>query len=85
MDFDISFPFDVGRSHRITLEPCWINLSTVAFPRPDAPPVTRETAPYITIINKKFLQYRKETNKHSNKFIIAFIHSQPLALFTICY
>lgn len=38
-----SFPFEVGKSQRITFAPSRTNLSTVARPRPDDPPVTKPT------------------------------------------
>lgn len=37
-----------GRSHRTTLAPCLVNLSTVARPSPEAPPLTKLTNPYKT-------------------------------------
>lgn len=39
----ISFPFEVGKSHMITLAPFFTNRSTVAKPSPDEPPVTSAT------------------------------------------
>lgn len=39
-----SAPLDVGRSPRITLDPARAKRSTVARPKPDAPPVTNATA-----------------------------------------
>lgn len=44
-DLANSPPFDVGKSHITILDPCWIRRSTVAFPRPEAPPVTNVTPP----------------------------------------
>lgn len=38
-------PADVGRSQMTTFPPCRTNLSVVALPRPDAPPVTSATRP----------------------------------------
>ena len=40
-----SDPADVGRSQITTRPPCRTILSTVARPRPEAPPVTRATTP----------------------------------------
>lgn len=39
-------PSDDGRSQRMTLASLWANRSTVARPRPLAPPVTRATVFY---------------------------------------
>lgn len=39
-----SAPLDVGRSPRTTFEPARANRSTVARPKPEAPPVTNATA-----------------------------------------
>lgn len=41
-----------GRSHRMTLAPCLVNLSTVARPSPEAPPLTKLTNPYKTTANE---------------------------------
>ena len=38
-----AWPCDVGKSQSTTLAPFWTNLSTVALPRPEAPPVTSAT------------------------------------------
>lgn len=40
-------PSDVFKSHITTRLPLRMKRSTVAFPRPEAPPVTRATAFYI--------------------------------------
>ena len=41
----ISLPFEVSKSHNTTLPPCWTKRCTVAFPKPEAAPVTKETDP----------------------------------------
>lgn len=46
ISFATSFPFDVGKSHKTTRLPSLTNLSTVALPKPDAPPVTKLTEPF---------------------------------------
>lgn len=38
-------PFDFGRSHKTTFPPCCARRSTTPLPKPEAPPVTKETAP----------------------------------------
>lgn len=40
-----SAPFEDGKSTMATFSPRFIKNSTVAFPRPEAPPVTNATSP----------------------------------------
>lgn len=41
------WPWEVGRSQRVTLAPSRTNRSTVARPNPEAPPVTKATTFFI--------------------------------------
>ena len=43
-------PSESGKSHNTTLAPARANRSAVAFPRPEAPPVTKAVNPYKNII-----------------------------------
>jgi len=45
----IFWPSELGRSQMTTLAPFLMNLSEVARPKPEAPPVTRVTRPYNII------------------------------------